>query len=70
MMHQASFGRFLGPRGSAAARHEREVETHRDVALRLGLAWLEKGRKVGALVDRSCSTLPFTAPFAMESGRS
>eukprot|EP00971_Amphidinium_carterae_P086956 1720575-Amphidinium_carterae.1 len=69
-MHQASLGRFLGPRGSAAARQEREVE---DIALRLGLAWPEKGWKVGApsrqeLFDSAL--WPFTAPFAMKSGRS
>eukprot|EP00971_Amphidinium_carterae_P180829 3587008-Amphidinium_carterae.1 len=46
MMHQASLGRFRGPHGSAATRHEREVENHRDIAMRLGLAWPEKGRKV------------------------
>eukprot|EP00971_Amphidinium_carterae_P082528 1632165-Amphidinium_carterae.1 len=69
-MHQASLGRFLGPRGSAAARHEREVET--TVTLRCGLVWhgRKRARRSALLAGRSCSTRPFTAPFAMESGRS
>eukprot|EP00971_Amphidinium_carterae_P187917 3730110-Amphidinium_carterae.1 len=33
-MHQANLGRFLGPRGSAASRHEQEVQNHRDMAER------------------------------------
>eukprot|EP00971_Amphidinium_carterae_P269992 5356318-Amphidinium_carterae.1 len=47
-MHQASLGKVLGPRGSAASRHERAVQNHRDMAERLGLPWPEKGREVGA----------------------